>query len=374
MENLIRVPGMRSGFLANVLASVGNVERVALSETGANFDYSALHIQQALTQMSVGYENGQFIAENIYPVIPSDFPSDDYWQFGLEKFNVYNDAYTPGTTMGELMWSANPATFTCRGHGIRGWYPAIAPSAADQVIDLDVETTENVSEAIDLVQEVQLLNTLITALNPVDLSANGGAQQFDNNDFDPVTFIDQQKEVIAAQIGKTPNTLVLGRKAYRGLRNNYNLLKRVSTGGVTIDVGPKDMLKAADLAQKFDLKEVIVGEAMYNTAPLGSAPTLQYVWSDYALLFYKEPTPGRRKVSLGYTFRWNFNSTRNQTLQAAGGQGGQIVQKWYDQDKKRQVIDGQKFYAQQTIAAGAGLMWKNTVAGVTDSGAIPNAD
>lgn len=353
----------------NLLAGIADTELVSMSEVGANLDYSALHIQQALTNMSVGYENAAFVAEQVAPVIPTDFPSDKYWQFGLEKFNLYQDDYVPGATPGEIAWSLTPQTFTTEGHGIRGWYPSIAPSAADAVVDLDVETTENVGEAIGLVEEVSLLNTLLASLTVTDLSAAGGPYQFDNPDNDPVTWFDLQKETIATAIGKKPNALLLGRKAFRGLRNNPNLLKRV-VFGTTVNLQPRDMLSPQDIGAKLDIPEVIVGEAMYNTAALGKTAALSYIWSDYALLFYKEPTPGRRKISLAYTFRWNFNSTRNQTLMAAGGQGGQFIQKWYDQDKKRQVIDAQKFYTQQIISSGAGLMWKNTVSGVTDAGAI----
>ncbi|MDE2097855.1 MAG: hypothetical protein KGL39_11450 [Patescibacteria group bacterium] len=360
---------MRRLYEPNLLGGIADTQQIALSEPGANFDYAALHIQQALTNMSVGYENGAFVAEQVAPVIPTDFPSDKYWQFALEKFDVYQDDYVPGTTMGELGWSLSSQSFTCNGHGIRGWYPSIAPSAADAVVDLDIETTENVGEAIALVEEVSLLNTLLANLTVTDLSASGGPYQFDNPDNDPVTWFDLQKETIAAAIGKKPNALLLGRKAFRGLRNNPNLLKRFVMG-TTVNVMPGDMLSAKDLAAKLDLDEVIVGEAMYNTAALGKTPSLSYIWSDYAVLFFKEATPGRRKVSLAYTFRWNFNSTRNQGLITAGGPAGLFIQKWYDQNRQRQVIDGQKFYTQQIIASGAGLMWKNTVSGVSDTGAV----
>lgn len=327
---------------------------MALSDVGSNFDISALHINQALTTMSVGYENAEFVAEQVAPIVPTDKLSDEYWQFGFEKFNVVNDAYQPGTSLGEIGWSATASTFNCKGHGVRGWYPSVAPSAADAVIDLDVETTEDASQAVLLVQEINLLNALLgSGMQVTDVSTSpnvGNLQysQFDNNDFDPVTFLDNLKEVIARSIGKKPNSLLLGREAFRGLRNNINVTKRVSTGTVALEVAPNKIPSIGNLSELLEIPNIIVAEAMYNTALPGATPSLSYIWSNYAMLFYKEPQPGRRKVSLAYTFRWN------------AGSAGQFVQKWYDQDKKRQCIDVQKFYAQQMIATGAGIMLKNT--------------
>jgi hypothetical protein len=154
--------------------------------------------------------------------------------------------------------------------------------------------------------------------------------------------------VIATNIGKEPNSLLIGRKAYRGLRNNYNLMRRVATGGKTIDLANAKPLSVEQLQEQLDIPNIIVGRGMYNTAKLGATAALSYIWGNYAVLFYGEPTPGRRKVSLAYTFRWN------------AGSAGQMVQKWYDQDKKRQVIDVMKFYVQQMVAPSAGVLLSNT--------------
>jgi hypothetical protein len=49
-------------------------------------------------------------------------------------------------------------------------------------------------------------------------------------------------------------------------------------------------------------------------------------------------------------------------MRFTGGQDGQMIRKWYDQDKYRQVIDGFKFYAQIQPVPTAGVMFSNALA------------
>jgi|ERR1700733_7545371 len=320
---------------------------VYLTEAEANIDVGSLHVPQAITNMSVGYRNSAYVAELVAPIIPAPKLTDVYYVFGKEKFRPYDDNYIPGVTPGEIGWSLSTAPYVCTGHAVRGWYPSMAPSAADEVVDLDPETTLNVSEAILLKQELNLRAALIAGLSPTSMLAAG--VNFDNPAFDPVPWIDEQKEIVARQIGQRPNCMLLGRPAWRALRNNQNFLKHIAVGNLSFNILPGLQISNAQAAEKLELDEVLVGEAMYDTAPLGEVPNLQYIWDEYVLLYYRAPAPGRRTVSLAYTFLFT------------GGIQGQLMRKWYDQDKYRQVIDGMKFYCQQVIAAGAGVMYSNAL-------------
>jgi hypothetical protein len=320
---------------------------VYLTEAEANVDIGTLHVPQAITNMSVGYKNDQMIAEEIAPVVPATKLSDVYYVFGKEKFRSYDDNYIPGVTPGEIGWSLATAPYTLSGHAVRGWYPSMAPSLADEVVDLDPETTINVSDAIQLREELNLKTALVAALSPTSMLAAG--VNFDNPAFDPIPWFDEQKEVIARQIGIEPNSVAMGRPAWRGLRNNQNFLKHIATGNLSFNVLPGSQISIAQAAEKLELENFVVGKGMYDTAPLGETANLQYIWDQYVLIYYKPPAPGRRTVALAYTFLFT------------GGVQGQMLTKWFDQDKYRQVIDGRKFYGQQVIAAGAGLMFSNAL-------------
>jgi hypothetical protein len=343
----------------------GGFERLAASENFSNLDISALHVNQALTNLSIAFTNAEFLAETVAPVIPSDKPSNDYFQYGMERFRRRDTNRAPGARPEETGWSIAPHPFVCRGHSIRGWYPWEAPAAADPAIDLDVDTTEIATDQVLLDQECLLVDALKAALTPTDLSQTP-QYQFDNPDCDPMAFIDLRKETIAKQIGRVPKSLLLGRPAYRAVRSNPNVIKRVF--GTTAPTNP--LITPQMLAEKFELNEVLVAEAMYDTAAEGQSPALDYIWGDLALLFWRDPGAGRRKVNLVSTFLWDI------ALPAAPGDDAEkltnwIVEKWYDKNLKRMNIDCTKYYVQQIIAAGAGILFENTSA--TDAGAEAGA-
>jgi hypothetical protein len=321
----------------------GGETRVRLSD--ASIDVGQLHVDQTLSNVSVAYQNAAFIAEQIAPVIPANMKSNKYWVYGMERFRRRMTSREPGDKARESGWSLSTDSYFCQGHSWREWYPWEAPSNADPALDLDIDSTETATDVLLLAQEMDLVDTLTAGLTAVDLSANGGQYQVDNPDCDPVAYFDKQKEVVAKGIGRRPNTIAMGRPALRGLRNNPNLVKRVY--GTTAPVDP--LITPEMLAEKLDVQEVIVGDAMYDTAVEGEATSLDYIWGNNILLFYKDPQPGRRKVSLAYHFLWNV------------GNAGRIVEKWYDQDRKRFVIDVSKYRDQKIVAAAAGLLFSNTL-------------
>ena len=74
-----------------------------------------------------------------------------------------------------------------------------------------------------------------------------------------------------------------------------------------------------------------------------------YVWGNRALLYYKPPSPGKRTdIFLGYTFTW------------AKGKLGALVNRFRLDSRHADKIEVQRYYAQKTVAAGAGVLFSNT--------------
>jgi hypothetical protein len=117
--------------------------------------------------------------------------------------------------------------------------------------------------------------------------------------------------------------------------------------GTTV-LAPDKQITAEMASEKLEIPTVLVAEAMYDTIPEGEAHSLDYIWGDLVLLFYRDPGAGRRKLNLATTFLFN------------AGVAGRIVEKWYDPDQKRYNIDVQKFYAQVLTASGAGILYTKT--------------
>jgi hypothetical protein len=315
-----------------------------------------LHIDTSLTNVSVMYRNQEFVSEKVFPIVPVEKQSNKYFVYGPDNLRSQADARRPGGLANEIDWSLSTAPYFADGHALAQYIPDEDRENADAAIDLDIDTTIQLTDKIFLNREINLVNSLLGSLTAVDLSANSYAQAFDSttNSFDPVQYLDYQKETVAALIGKTPNVMLFSRPAWRGFRNNPAVLKHIF--GTSL-LAPGQQITKEQAQQLLEVDEVLVAEAINVTSAEGITPiTTQYVWGQpgvtngaLALLFYRPSAPGLRTISLGYQFTWNT------------GRLGSLVYK--DRAAKRHAdwIEVQRYYALQVVSAGAGLLFKNAI-------------
>ena len=314
-----------------------------------------LHVDTSLTNVSVMYRNQEFQAENVFPIVPVDKQSNKFFVYGPDNLRNQDDTRRPGALANQIDWSLSTAPYFCDGHALSQYIPDEDRENADAAIDLDIDTTIQLTDKIFLNREINLVNSLLGSLTPVDLSASSGANQFDNTSNDPIKYLDQQKEVVASVIGKTPNVMLFSRPAWRGFRNNPNVLKHIFGTSV---IAPGQQITAAQAEQLLEVDDVLVAEAIQVTSPEGITPiTTQYVWGQFgatngalAMLFYRPPAPGLRTISLGYQFTWNT------------GRLGSLVYKDRAAKRHSDWIEVQRYYALQVVAAGAAVMFKNCTA------------
>lgn len=132
--------------------------------------------------------------------------------------------------------------------------------------------------------------------------------RWDNEDSNPMLEIDEHRDAIGDKVGDAyaPNTLVLGRGAYRALKNHPLILARLGDNN-------DRMLTKEKLAQFFDIPKVLVPGGIVNTGPEKStaadtetaAVYSRIVASDDALLVYAAQQPSKEEPSGGYSFAWN---------------------------------------------------------------------
>jgi hypothetical protein len=300
-----------------------------------------LHIERALTNVSVAYKNGDFVAAKIFPEVPVEKQADKYFVYGMERFQPSDDARRPGAVANEINWGLSNDAYYCDGHALKDIIPDEFRKGADEAVDLEVDSTETTTDKILLNREVNLVAALAAGMTPVDLNA----VKWSADANDPVKVIDTYKETVAKAIGKTPNILTMSRPVFRAIRNNALVKARIS-GAQGLDASH---ITAQQLASVLEVDELIVAEAVKATSKEGQATTMDYIWGTYALLSYRPPSPGRRTVSLGYHFVWNI------------GIQGALVKKYRSEERSGDTIEVQRYYDQKIVAAGAGVLFSNCV-------------
>jgi hypothetical protein len=306
-----------------------------------------IKFDQALTNVSVAYTNAEFVAERVMPVVPVDKQSDKYFIHGKDRFRVRDDRRAPGGEAQESRWTLSNDTFYCSGHALKDYVPREDVANADPQLDLLTDTTEVLTDQVLLSQEVGLVAALAAGMTGTSL-ADQVATTWNNDANDPLAIIEAQKLVIAKRCGgRMPNVLTISAPVFSAIKNNAKV-KALLTGSPDL---PSTLITPAMLAAKLELEEVIIASAVKDTANEGQAATLDWVWGENALLSIRPKSPGRKVLSLGYTFKWG---------KAFGGDyGAQFVNRYFWQPKLSDVVEVHKYYDAKVIAADAGVLFTN---------------
>ena len=309
---------------------------------------SEVHIDAALTNLSVGYRNAAFIADLLAPVVPVRKQSDKYFIHDAERevFRQSDDRRAPGAEANEVNFSLSSDNYYCEDHALVSAIPDEERENADPAIQPNIDRTEFLRAKIDLNKEIELAGLLTDAAVITQTATLSGTGQWSHADSDPIVAIEAQKATIMAAVQVLPNTLVLPYEVYAKVRLHKSIIDRIAFGSV-------GAVNEQILAQIFDVERVLVPRAFKNTAKPGQDPTMAYVWGKDALLAYIPPHPALKQMALAYTFAW---------AGAPGSLGGHRVEMWREERRKADVIRVERYYDQKVIAAGAAYLWKAAVA------------
>ena len=309
---------------------------------------SEVHIDAALTNLSVGYRNPAFIADLLAPVVPVRKQSDKYFIYDAERelFRQSDDRRAPGAEATEINFSLSSDSYYAEDHALTSVIPDEERENADPVIQPNIDRTEFLRSKIDLNKEIELAAMLSDTAVITQSATLSGDDQWSDADSDPITAVETQKATIMAAVQVMPNTLVLPYEVYAAVRLHAKVIERIAYGSV-------GAVNEEILAQIFDVERVLVPRAFKNTAAAGQTASMSYVWGKHALLCHVPSRPALKQVALAYSFAWTG---------APGSVGGHRVELWREERRKADAIRVQRYYDQKVIAAGAAYLWKSAVA------------
>ena len=314
-----------------------------------------VHIDKALTNISIGYKNEQFIADEIFKPVSVNKQSDKYYVYGMERFRQYDDLRAPGTEANEISWTLSDDSYYAEGHALRHPIADEEKQNADAEFDLEADATELVTEGILLNKEVDAANKLLDSNNYhndlfITLGASGSpAKWSDYKNSDPILDIKKAKEAIHRKSGLRPNVLIISEPVKNVLELHPRLLeviKYVQRGIVTTDL----------MAAAFGVDRILVGSALKSNVTNagqvepGQIEPLNYIWGNSAVLAYVPQRPGKKIPAIGYSFMWNKD-----------GNGPVQVRKWYETGRRATIVEAERWYDQKIISNVAGFLFADVV-------------
>lgn len=298
-----------------------------------------LRINAYLSEIARGYSNNSFIADKLFPTIPSEKEKIDIFEFNKEAFQIYDTERAIRANSNVISPKGfNKHSATLKEHDLA--YPIDYREEEEaEKIKLQVHATNVVTQGLYLKHEKQCAEL---AQNPDNYAVSNksslaGSSKFSDKDSDPVGIVDDAKDQICKQIGQDPNTLVMGQEVWTALKRNKALKDMIaSTSNKTITL---DLLK-----EFFEIENIFIGRAIYSDAQ----NKFQRVWGNNIILAFVPSLTSKTQYdpSYGYTVR------KKDALQ---------IDEYEKEGNKVKYIRGTDIYTPFLVGPDAGYLISNVV-------------
>jgi len=257
-------------------------------------------VDPILTTVAQGYQNSELIAPYLFPVVPVEQRGGKIIQFSREDFRLYSTARAPGGATKRVQFGYAGAAYALSDYSLEGTVPFELMQEANAVPGIDlgriaVQKTQNIIQLGNEVAAATIATTAASyqAANKTTLSGTSQWSDYSGTS-NPSKDIQTAVDAVRAAVGKRPNTVTLGPKVWSALKQHPAIIDRIKYTGrdsVTVDM----------LATLWDVKRVVVGDAIYEDA----SGALQDVWGKFVVVAYTEigSMADAGLPSYGYTYR-----------------------------------------------------------------------
>ncbi len=299
---------------------------------------SQLHVNQLLSNVSVQYKNGEYIADKVFPIVPVKKDTDLYRVYD-RNFKVPETKRAPKGVANEMGFEFSTASYALEQHALKD-YVGVDEEQNNDIGSLQVDTTESLTDAIMRRMELSVASLFTTTNWSLNVSL-ATAQQFSLNTItsDPVATFDTAASVIISNSGKTPNFGILPRDGYVSVKNHVSVLDRVKYTSSEVS---ENIIKAL-----IGLPELLVPTAIQDTAAQGVAVSMSAFFADKAFVGWKPASGGGMKTpSCGYTFMSSQPRVRS----------------WFDQERNATAIEVEVKFQPKVVASLTGYLISDTQA------------
>lgn len=257
-------------------------------------------VDPILSTVAQGYRNAEMVGGVLFPYVPVKQRAGKIIAFGKEDFMLYSTGRAPGTVTKRVQFGYSAGPYALESHSLEGVYPIEIADEAEAVPGIDVGSlTVNKTQSIISLRLEKAQADLAT--NAANYSAGNkttlaGTSQW--SDFsgvsDPINDVEVGKEAVRKQIGRRPNTGVMGPAVLAKLKQHPKVVERTKYTG-------RDVATLELLASLFGLQRLVVGEAVY----VDGAGNFQDVWGKSMVLAYTElaTQADQGLPTYGYTYR-----------------------------------------------------------------------
>lgn len=321
-----------------------------------------VHVNTPLTNISIAFlqNASNFVATRVFPNIPVSKQSDRYYVYARGDFNRDEmQERAPATeSAGGGYTLDNTPTYFANRFSFHKDIPDEVRANADAALNPDREATAFVThKALIKREKLWVANYFATSIWSNEYagvaSSPTGSQKLQWNDANstPIEDVRLGKRTIAQSTGFEPNKLVVGRAVFDALLDHPDIIDRIKYGQTA---GAPAMAGADVLAKLFGVDEVMVMNAVENTAKEGQAASHSFIGGKNCLLTYATPAPGLMTPTAGYTFSWTG-------LLGSGAEGNRI-RSFRMEPLNADRVEIDMSFDLKLVSADLGAFWNGIVA------------
>jgi len=298
-----------------------------------------VHVDAILSGVSTRYVNEAMIADLVMPVIPVVKESDKFYKY-TRNWRLPEAKRAAGAEANEIDWNVTTDTYTCEEYALKDLIPDRVRANSDTPLNMDVDTTEYLTELIQMGREKRVADIVFAAGTfGTQTSALAGANRWDDYaGSDPIGDVRTARATVHAATGKLPNALVIGYQAHLKLLDHPDILERIK-------YTQKGIITADLIAALFEVDKYIVGKALNDSSQEGGSESLGYMWGKKVALLYAESSPGIKKISFGYQFQSRGFRTK----------------KWREEGRDGDFIEAGEVRDEKVVSADCGYLYTTVV-------------
>lgn len=318
-----------------------------------------VHVNRPLTNVSIGYmqDNMAFAAGRVFPIVPVDKKSDQYYTFGREAFRNQFRPRASGAPAARTGFNTSTDAYLCKRYDLSIPIPDDVRANADPAVNLDALTTRQLTGQALLNREVNFATSYMTAgvwsIELTGVAATPGADEFlkwSDDASDPVADVLDAKQRVLLRTGVLPNKMTMSYDVAVSLKTNPAVIDRIKYSGGIGNSTPVRVTNEA-LAQVFEVDEIIISAAVVDNSEedltVDVTTDMEYVISSKVLLSYAPTAAGLMIPSAGYIFTWRG---------LLGNAEGTRVKRWRDENVESDIIEHALAYDMKKTSEAAALL------------------
>ncbi|WNJ89164.1 capsid protein [Bosea sp. 685] len=288
-------------------------------------------VDAALSAIAIKFSNPDvsLIADRVLPRRPVGGEKFKWLKFPVEdSFTVPNTLVGRKGRPNQIEVGATEEDSSVLDYGLDDLVPNSDVDAARQqreagfsVYDPEARATEVLTDLVLLDREIRVaakvfdLNTY-AASQRVTLS--GTSQFSDIVNSDPINVING---ALDSTFVMRPNKMVIGQLAWTKVRSHPHIVNAVKGGNLN-----KGNATREQVAELFELQEIIVGSSFVNTARKGQTAAMSRVWGKHISLIYQNSVAGPDAgMTFGYTAQYGNRLAGRIPDSNIGLQGGAAI-------------------------------------------------